>query len=250
MKKFKEFINEKLKISDYRKNLKKCKINKDFDETIKKLFMMYPDHNRNYYRIYIPITVKLNIMDIPPRIMSFFLDKSYKLTPEDYILGVVQDKKYNDRKIKIGKFLIENGREDLLQFFESDPNRSFKDGSKYMVICRHPYDLLGMSTDRSWTSCHDLYDKTYKGIYISQMFDAIRNNCLIAYLIDKDDRNINHPYARIRIHGNHRYDNKNFDYNGPYSLHSNNYKGTQFPIFINNANDWIRDANEKLNNIK
>lgn len=247
---FKDFINEKLKISDYRKNLKKCHINKHFDETIKKLFMMYPDHNRNYYRIYIPLNKKLTLNDIPLHILSFFLANKYHLTPEDYLLGVVQDKKYPDRKIKIGKLLIENDRKDLLQIFEGDKNRSFKDGEKLMVICRHPYDLLGMSTDRSWTSCHDLYDKTYNRRFLYQMFQDIRNFCLMIYLIDQNDKNIEHPYARERIQGHRNYKIENGKSIFKYTLHQDNYKGTYSPIFINNVADWINDANQKLLNIK
>jgi hypothetical protein len=52
-----------------------------------------------------------------------------------------------------------------------------------------------MSTDRGWTSCMDL-DTGSKTFYI---MEDVKKGTIIAYLIKKDDLNINNPVARVLI---------------------------------------------------
>jgi hypothetical protein len=64
-----------------------------------------------------------------------------------------------------------------------------------VVISRHPYDIAGMSTNRGWTSCMDLDT----GGQTFHIMEDVKKGTIIAYLIKKDDLNINNPVARVLI---------------------------------------------------
>ena len=97
------------------------------------------------------------------------------------------------RKIKIGKLLTNPA---TIKIFANDPLRSAsKTDNQLVVISRHPYDIAGMSTDRGWTSCMNLEDGENKA-YVS---DDVNAGTLIAYLINGNDKNIEHPIARVLI---------------------------------------------------
>jgi len=66
---------------------------------------------------------------------------------------------------------------------------------KLIVVSRHPYDLAGMSTDRSWRSCMHITDGSNKD-YVTK---DIIGGSLVAYLINKTDLNINNPLGRVLI---------------------------------------------------
>ena len=55
--------------------------------------------------------------------------------------------------------------------------------------------LLGMSTDRNWTSCMDLDH----GIHKTTALKQVQYGGMCAYLIKKEDRDIQEPIARIAI---------------------------------------------------
>lgn len=55
--------------------------------------------------------------------------------------------------------------------------------------------LLGMSTDRSWTSCMELDSGAYKQTPLKQ----VKYGGMCAYLIKSDDKDIKEPIARIAI---------------------------------------------------
>jgi hypothetical protein len=58
-----------------------------------------------------------------------------------------------------------------------------------------------MSTDRRWTSCMRLpgYGDKNGGLYNDILYYDVKLGTLVAYLIKKDDRNIENPLARIAI---------------------------------------------------
>lgn len=84
----------------------------------------------------------------------------------------------------------------LIKNFSEDKIRNIKNANDY-VVCysRHPYDIIGMSTNRGWHSCmrHSGSD------IITNIKSDIRYGTIIAYLIRKNDKNINNPVARINI---------------------------------------------------
>jgi hypothetical protein len=65
----------------------------------------------------------------------------------------------------------------------------------YIVFSKHSYDVAGMSTDRGWTSCMNIYKGSNKH-YIQ--YD-IKEGTIVAYLIKEPDFNIKNPTARIAI---------------------------------------------------
>ena len=170
---------------------------------------------------------------------------------DDEIIGV--DKKEYDKepqKEKIGKLLqrflqIEKemkysgnydferrgtipNLETLILAYGSDPARAGGDVKSQIVISRHPYDILGMSTDRSWQSCMAMGQEKsvvyQRGIstglhHNEKMPGEISEKGLVAYIINANEKPIGtmtddkgkvtrvggikdpltHPFARVSI---------------------------------------------------
>jgi hypothetical protein len=67
--------------------------------------------------------------------------------------------------------------------------------SYYIVFSKHAYDVAGMSTNRGWSSCMNLYG----GSNASYISHDIIEGTMVAYLVNMTDKNINRPIARIAI---------------------------------------------------
>lgn len=65
----------------------------------------------------------------------------------------------------------------------------------YIVFSKHAYDVAGMSTNRGWTSCMNLYGGS-NSHYVQS--DVVAGT-MVAYLVNETDLNINKPVARISI---------------------------------------------------
>lgn len=145
-------------------------------------------------RIYIPLDDAAIIphkVTAPQEIVEYLA--SIKFSLNDYLLGtaMMPDGK---RTVRLGKALSK--RPDLLRKFENDPQRKLVRHDKmWVVISRHPYDILGMSFDRGWTSCMNLED----GINKHYLKGDLKQGTLVAYLIKDTDKNINAPISRIAI---------------------------------------------------
>lgn len=139
-------------------------------------------------------------------------------TAEDYIKGVAYAKDDKDKKqpTRIGKILQKNidnsdisnvDVKKLADSFRDDPVRTAKNKNSFkVVISRHPYDIAGMSTDRSWRSCMDLGfdpieyytdnefpdDEGSNSEYVSE---DIKAGTIVAYLISSDDVHANGKVA-------------------------------------------------------
>ena len=145
-------------------------------------------------RINIPLNASRPIVDVKPNkaVEDYLHSKGY--TIENYFQGTARDK--YGRTPSIGKIVKDNP--EIKQLFDSDPNRNAANSKKSnftVVISRHPYDLVGMSFDRGWTSCMD----AEKGSYKKHIKDDIKKGTLVAYLVKNDDLNINRPTSRILI---------------------------------------------------
>lgn len=135
---------------------------------------------------------------------ELFTYRRYLLTKESYIKGfVTQDK----QQYKIGKLLNkwyqEDDDEDLLNYLESfrdDPLRKKSRKPYLVVVSKHPYDVLGASTDRHWVSCINLggaiiYTKEKddreksKQMNAENLVNSLNNPYMVAYLVDPDDSN-------------------------------------------------------------
>jgi hypothetical protein len=88
--------------------------------------------------------------------------------------------------------------------FKSDPIRHINDEPMLVVVSRHPYDIFGMSTGRSWTSCMDL-KKEREGNNTKYLPNEVALGTLVAYLIPKTELKPNgkvdlrKPYSRIAL---------------------------------------------------
>jgi hypothetical protein len=120
-------------------------------------------------------------------------DNGYQVV--DYYNNVARKDGVSDnREFGIGKLLYRFDKE-LKKEYDSHKDKTVSD--EYMVvISRHAYDLLGISTDRKWHSCMSLDDSMYQSDSIK---DDIKQGSLVAYLIERSDTNIKNPINRLLI---------------------------------------------------
>jgi hypothetical protein len=117
-----------------------------------------------------------------------------------------------------------------------------KQDNYLVVISRHPYDIAGMSTDRGWTSCMDLDT----GGQTFHIMEDVKKGTIIAYLIKKDDLNINNPVARVLIKPYVSEDSEEI------ALFRDNYKeikGEPVKGFKETIDAWL-EKNQKLSKSK
>lgn len=189
------------------------------------------------YRIYIPLEMRTDEIENSPlmnKVLDHILDKGVKIDEVDYINGKIMS---NKNVLNIGR-LIKDDPELLIQF-NNDPLR-IKDDTCEVVISRHPYDIAGMSTDRGWKSCMELGT----GAQHSFVKNDIKYGTIIAYLISKNDRNINRPLSRILI----KPYVKRQDDKVAYGI--NQIYGINVPYFYNTVKNWVDlTLNANLNGI-
>ncbi|KKM21213.1 hypothetical protein LCGC14_1637710, partial [marine sediment metagenome] len=93
---------------------------------------------------------------------------------------------------------IRNYYNTLTNTFTNSPIRaqSQKQQQEFLVlISQNPHDVASMSTGRDWTSCMELGE----GSHHEDIFCEIERGGLVAYLINKNDINVEQPLARIHI---------------------------------------------------
>jgi len=147
-------VSEALTPSQYRPYMKK--FNRERYSDIFKFLGDKYEHDRNYYRIYVPLEeVKQSgpISETETEVTKILEVNGYKVL--DYVKGI---SKYGDSKntVSIGKVLTKLKAEDLMKEFVSDEARkslSSNISNLMVVISRHPYDIAGSDTDRNWTNC-------------------------------------------------------------------------------------------------
>jgi hypothetical protein len=105
----------------------------------------------------------------------------------------IAGKEGDKRPFKIGK-LLQRFSPSLKPEYDIDKDKALSTDHK-IVISRHPYDIIGMTTGREWNSCMDIENGMNKR-YVNE---DIKQGTLIAYVIDKDDTNINKPINRLLI---------------------------------------------------
>jgi len=231
-------IGEAIKFSDYKKWSKDA--NKGFFDEMGEYFKNFPDHDKNFYRIYFDLEVNPDDFKIviPDEIEDFFdwfgPDGPYHTQMEiiDYQKGICTDKE--GRQMRIGKLLNKLGEVELLQTYNKSKENTLKNLSDLqVVISRHPYDVIGMSTDRGWTTCHDLNDKRYGGEHLHNISRYLRRGTLAAYVIRKSDRSIDNPISRGLIQKSFRH--LEVDYH---------VYGTNIPGFTEFLQNWVKEYNK------
>lgn len=213
MKKYIEFVNEAILPSVYKEWCKKIDLKSDYQEKVKKFFQSTKcvDHDKNWYRIYFDLKIdpekwkdptKGFGIIIPQELEDYFGWNCIRIV--DYSAGICKDK--DGREIRIGKLLNRMGQDRLLKVYNDSKTNTLKDlKDLQIVISRHPYDVLGESTGRGWTTCHDIYDSRYGGEHLKYLKRNLEDGALVSYLIRKSDKNIENPISRITLHNNYRY---------------------------------------------
>jgi len=197
--------------------------------------------SKNGYRLYKKLDIvdrDVSQSDTLKKVETELSKHGYDIV--DYIKGIAKDK--NNRLIKIGK-LLSRINTNLLKNFNEDIIRSTSKSTNILtVITRHPYDYMGRSTDRGWTSCMNLDDET-QGM---KRFDEYMLGELTAYQITADDLNINHPTARVGIKPliNTTKDKNGFS-NVVFSISTEKF-GMDAPEFLKSVRDFITVANDYL----
>ena len=144
----------------------------------------------------------------------------------------------------------------LLHEFKNDPIRA-TNGEFLIVISRHPYDVAGSSTDRSWTSCMNLgldginYPNRRQGVNLGYVTNDISEGTLVAYVVTKnelfkgaggeDKVKLHKPLSRILIKPH------NSDVGKVYTIGM--MYGSQYQEFYEKVKEWITDKlNHKAKN--
>jgi len=147
-------INEALPPSQFRPYVKEFNRER-YSDIFKTLGDKY-DHDRNYYRIYIPLVEEKKegpVSEVQKEIEDFLKQNGYQVL--DYVKGIA---KFGESKntTTIGKALTRLKADELMKKFVSDESRkalTSDTGGLMVVISRHPYDIAGSDTDRNWTNC-------------------------------------------------------------------------------------------------
>ena len=166
------------------------------------------DKGKPIYRKYINV----DNMKVDEEIYNFLKDNGYSITEEEFNAGIIiknKDDKNNHLSLeelqkkgmvlRIGRILNKKKAPQKL-ILKWDKIAKQISNKKLIVISRHPYDIAGQSTDRSWESCMTLEtDKQSAGCNSRYVDSGIKAGVLVAYLININDTNINKPLARVLI---------------------------------------------------
>lgn len=201
------------------------------------------------YRHYIPISDTSHNVEIPAIIVNEVTSAGYEIS--DYVAGIATHKD-GKRIIKIGKLLKDpQAKKD----FANDKSRQGSKNKYTCVISCHPYDIIGMSTGRSWDqqSCMRLgagnklnphYNDGSDGAHKDYLENDVAEGTLVAYAIKNGDTNIREPDARVLI--------KPFanDAGAIMFRESSVVYGNDIPGFRKTVAMWLRDVNRNVQNGK
>jgi len=194
----------------------------------------------NKWRIYLPTNNSLNVSkninnEIENEIKQALSNTQYEL--KDFNNGIAFDTK-NKREVKLGKILNRIKPELLQKFNNAESRQGKKIKDVLVVISRHPYDILGQSYDRGWTSCKKLESGMYQEYLKDEIFLVI-----VAYLVYEDDRNIQKPIARVLA--TPYFDN---EYRIYYKINRRVYgsAGQWEEAFIKTFQDWLNEKQKGI----
>jgi len=144
-----------------------------------------------------------------PDVQSHLEKHGYQI--KDYKAGIAYHPE-KKQEIKIGKALEKTKAEgSVVAAFRDDPRRALSkkaDSDLKVVITKHPHDIANKSTNQHWTSCMDM-DGGSNRHYIPA---DIRAGAHEAYLVHKDDHNLENPLGRISLKPFHSYDIEHGDH--------------------------------------
>lgn len=150
---------------------------------------------------------------------------------DGYCRKLNEDGTPQKNKLKIGRVLSTLKKPRTLEKFKVDPIRASSDLS--VIVSRHPMDIAGMTTGRDWPSC-----MSKDGCNFSYVRRDVQGGTLIAYLVKKNDTNINKPLARILLK---RYENSS---GVPYYVPAKRAYGINNTYFLNRVQKIANKLNE------
>lgn len=201
-------LQEKLKPSQFRDYVKAWK-DVNGPELYDKMF-------DGKYRIVLPITEEGEEVvdyDFKTKLERALAQAEYKIKDIKNNRAVSFDDKRETKITRVlskSKNIDKETKEELKKEYDKmlselkERERKSLDANKdnyRIVISRHPYDIAGMSTDREWESCMTL-DPTsgsYNEHTSEYVMMDIKEGSIIAYMVRKDDLNIEEPLARVLI---------------------------------------------------
>lgn len=192
-----------------------------------------PDGKADKYRIYIPINAdakKDSESKTALKISAYLKTLGYFIA--DYSAGLASEIN-GKRTVRIGKLLHADAA--LLKEFTNDPARAAsKKAHLLVVISRHPYDILGASFDRGWTSCMNLKD----GVNAHLIKQLAQRGGIVAYVVENNDKNINRPIARLIISPYY-----NEDFSKSVLAISSKVYGAAAPGFVQTVQAFLKSVN-------
>lgn len=194
------------------------------------------------YRLYVPINDPRHPVKVPLRIKEAVEKAGYTIT--DYIAGLATQKD-GKRVMKIGKLIKD---EYLRNQFANDENRQAHKDAYTCVISCHPYDIIGMSTGRTWDqfSCMRLgagsklnaeSNNGEDGVHADTLNHDIAQGTLVAYAIKNSDTNISKPDARLLIKP-YMNERREVFFRVETKIYGNPVRG-----FRETINGWLRKVN-------
>jgi hypothetical protein len=167
--------------------------------------------DRNAYRLIVPTSITADEGPAYPNpiVVNYVKRAGYEIV--DYQSNRAKKTDGDKREFSIGK--IVNADPRIKQLFDNDPSRKGARGGNYVVVVsRHPYDVIGMSSGRGWTSCMGLpktcspSDENYEdgGSNHHYLEADVTEGTIVAYLVNtnklnKTDDILKSPTARIAI---------------------------------------------------
>lgn len=172
--------------------------------TVQLLRKLMPRGSKGY-RVYMPIGVSQNVRSVvvPLQVRLAVKQAGFRIT--DYLAKKcvkITDKEQKN-EFNIGKVIAKDPVAKAA--FDNDPQLQNSSTAEFqLVVSCHPYDIIGMSTGRSWDneSCMrlgDYRDTHSDGSNNHYLPKDIAEGTLVAYAIRASDTNIEKPLGRCLL---------------------------------------------------
>jgi hypothetical protein len=205
--KFKQFLNEEPLNPEHQEKFEKMGKDVGYQNRYNDLFGEGND------RIYFKVTgtvkpkEKSESLDFIEDLIYTYLynnydnDYGYKTDYDKDLVTIYKNSTYKTvKKLTFEKLIdLSHERKDGEKELHKNMIKNYPNKKEYndvtVVISRNPCDIAGMSTNRGWRSCMNLYT----GIYKHKVEKDVEHGTLVVYLIDSDDKEIVRPLGRMLI---------------------------------------------------
>jgi hypothetical protein len=235
--------------------------NKIYKKKVEELAKLNPKPFESWfggkYRLYFPLNIESEPTknEIDKEVEMALSSYGYKIT--DYVGGYCEK---DGVKYRIGKIISKLKEQEIREsvnkvdeeevlkrwaevntIFLNSSARQIKniDRNLLVVISQNPHDIAKMSFERRWTSCMKLTEKEDDDKEDnSNIYCEVSEGGLVAYLINKDDKSIENPLARISIR---RFVN---DEGISIALPEADVYGMNLPGFYEIVKEWTDEKNK------